>query len=183
MPLTLALVVTAASCGALGGLSASPGPPASPARSGSPSFAVTAPPRAAHDVAISLGSITGLAAAPDGSLYVVAFGDNQIRHLATTGRSLGSWGKAGSGPGEFGLPGNIAVSPDGTVYVADHDNDRIQAFTPDGRFLRRFGSRRIGPGQFSHPVALAVDAAANVYVGEDRSARVLKFDRTHTIPL
>lgn len=171
--LVVALVLAAGACAA----------PAVPATSAGARLSPSLTPRAAHDVAVRLGSITGLGVAPDGSVYVVLFGANKIAHLSATGATLGSWGKTGAGPGDLGMPGNVAVARDGTVYVADHDNDRVQAFAPDGAFLRSFGAPGTGPGQFTHPVAIAVDAAGNVYVGEDRNARVQKFDPRGTLLL
>src|SRR5205085_11723562 len=115
----------------------------------------------ARILAERLGSITGIAVAADGSLYVVAFDDQKIVHLDASGGILGSWGRPGAGPGEFGHPAGIAVGPDGAIFVADHDNDRIQRFSAAGEYLGAFGTPGTGRGELSHPDAIAVDRAGN----------------------
>ena len=45
-----------------------------------------------------------------------------------------SWGKSGTGAGEFNLSHNISCDADGWVYVADRENHRIQVFDGNGQF-------------------------------------------------
>jgi DNA-binding beta-propeller fold protein YncE len=46
---------------------------------------------------------------------------------------LAVWGRRGTSPGEFDLPGGIAVDGQGNVYVADTRNHRIQKLSPQGQ--------------------------------------------------
>ena len=88
-----------------------------------------------------LSSVGAVAVAGDGSVYV-ADGADRIDRFAADGTLLNSWGKSGTGPGEFrfgagggndsGAGGGIAIGADGTVYVADTRNDRVQRFAADG---------------------------------------------------
>ena len=88
-----------------------------------------------------LSSVGAVAVAADGSVYV-ADGADRIDRFAADGTLLNSWGKTGTGPGEFrfgagggndsGAGGGIAIGGDGTVYVADTRNDRVQRFAADG---------------------------------------------------
>lgn len=96
----------------------------------------------------TLTSPADVAAAPDGTLYVVDDGDHQVRHYDAEGNLLSAWGARGHAPGRFFFPLSVAVGPDGTVYVADGGNFIVQRFTRDGRFLSSWGGRGGGAGQF-----------------------------------
>ncbi|HKX64800.1 MAG TPA: peptidyl-alpha-hydroxyglycine alpha-amidating lyase family protein [Rhizomicrobium sp.] len=90
--------------------------------------------------------------APDGSIFV-ADGhndktgrsdktNNRILKYDRNGKFLLSWGKLGSGPGEFSTPHGLAMDRQGRLYVADRSNNRIQIFDQQGKFLaewRQFG--------------------------------------------
>ena len=106
----------------------------------------------------------GMAVGPDGLLYVT-----DLRHSVTvidpaTGEPLRSWGRSGSGEGEFAADLlAVTVAPNGQVYVADPGNHRIQVFDPNGTFIREMGSLGTGEGQFQ-------GLGRFVGVGEDGSA-------------
>jgi sugar lactone lactonase YvrE len=81
-------------------------------------------------------TVTNVALAPDGELYVAdGYGNARVHRFAADGRLLGSWGEPGSGPGQFNLPHGIAVDRRGRVYVADRENSRVQIFSRDGVLL------------------------------------------------
>ena len=92
---------------------------------------------------------TGVAFAPDGSVWVTDRDLNRVTHFSVTGEVLGSIGRrcqaqcsdphdyqrlnlatSGHRPGEFLAPSGIAVGPDGVVYVADTGNHRVQRIVP-----------------------------------------------------
>ena len=51
-----------------------------------------------------------------------------------------SFGKQGSGDGEFKFPVSVCITSDGRfVVVADFNNSRIQVFTMDGEPVFKFG--------------------------------------------
>jgi len=52
------------------------------------------------------------------------------------GKFKRTFGRPGSGPGEFNDPKQLAFDLDGNLWVADSDNHRLQVFTRDGAFLR-----------------------------------------------
>jgi sugar lactone lactonase YvrE len=54
------------------------------------------------------------------------------------GNWITTWGKPGSGNGEFNTPHGIAADADDNIYVADRGNSRIQVFDRDGKYLRQF---------------------------------------------
>lgn len=78
---------------------------------------------------------THTAESPEGDIYVSdGYGNARVHKYTGDGTYLFSWGRAGTGPGEFNLPHNIACDQDGLVYVADRENHRIQVFDPEGGF-------------------------------------------------
>jgi hypothetical protein len=90
--------------------------------------------------------VSDLLVAPDGSIFVAdghdAKTNNRIVKYDRDGKFLLSWGKLGSGPGEFNSPHGLAMDRQGRLYVADRSNSRIQIFDQQGEFLaewRQFG--------------------------------------------
>jgi uncharacterized protein (TIGR03663 family) len=126
----------------------------------------------------------GIAAASDGSIYVVDSGNNRIQHFSADGKWLNSWGSfasvdQGSAPGgTFNQPFGIAVGPDGSVYVADTWNFRIQKFSAEGQFVTMWGvaGQAETPDAFWGPRGVAVDASGKVYVTDTGNKRVAVFD-------
>ncbi|MBI1787061.1 MAG: 6-bladed beta-propeller [Acidobacteria bacterium] len=82
---------------------------------------------------------TDIAFAPSGDFYVSdGYGNSRVVKFSRDGKYLLTWGKKGSGPGDFNTPHSIAVDSKGTVYVSDRENNRIQIFDPNGKFLRQW---------------------------------------------
>jgi 6-bladed beta-propeller protein len=52
------------------------------------------------------------------------------------GNFIKSWGKKGSGPGDFDLPHSIVIDAGGLLHIADRKNARIQVFDQDGNYVR-----------------------------------------------
>ena len=84
--------------------------------------------------------------APNGAIFVADGhgGETNARivKFANDGKFISTWGKKGSGPGEFDFPHSLAMDSSGRLFVADRGNSRIQIFDQDGKFLdqwRQFG--------------------------------------------
>jgi peptidylamidoglycolate lyase len=85
-----------------------------------------------------LGRPWAIAAAPDGSFFVVDGGDeadakgearSRVLRVDSNGKVLSAWGSHGKQPGNFIWAHDIALGPDGAVYVGDvKDGCRIQKF-------------------------------------------------------
>ena len=144
----------------------------------------------------------GIAAGPDGQLYVCDAGNNRVQVFDADGTLVGGWGSFcdmadysgcvdpdGDGPlslgdGQFKEPWGIDVAPDGTVYVADTWNHRIQHFSSEGDFLGVWGTffqvaadELAGAGgSFYGPRDVAVSEDGLVYVTDTGNKRIQVFD-------
>lgn len=95
---------------------------------------------------------TACAIAPNGDILVAdghiprpstaqQDGDRIVR-LTKDGKFVASWGKQGTGPGDFWGPHALAFDSQGRLFVADRSNNRVQVFDKDMKFLddwRHFG--------------------------------------------
>ena len=82
-----------------------------------------------------------------------AYGNASVHVFGPDGQHRFSWGRSGSGPGEFSTVHSVFIDhDDDTVYVVDRFNDRIQRFALDGTYLDEWGGFRLpqsvrkGPG-------------------------------------
>ena len=69
-----------------------------------------------------------------GNLYVLDSGASQVVVIGPQGRLVRTIGRAGEGPGEFGLPFRLVAWRDGRFAVQDLRHDAIQVFGPGGEF-------------------------------------------------
>lgn len=93
-----------------------------------------------------------------------------------------SFGKPGTGPGEFNRPEGLCVDSHDQIYVADSCNHRIQIFSADGKLLRMYGKPGKGKGELSYPYDICVDSAGRQYVCEFGNSRIQVFD-AHDQPI
>lgn len=101
---------------------------------------------------------TDVAVAPDGEIYVSdGYGNSVVHRFAADGSHLATWGRPGSGPGEFTTPHAVAVDGRDRVLVADRENNRIQLFDRAGAYLDEWGD-------VYHPMDIYVDDRGLVFV-------------------
>jgi len=109
---------------------------------------------------------SAVAIAPDGTIFVAdghgSDSNARIVKIAPDGEVIKTWGKKGSGPGEFNEPHGIALDSTGRVFVADRVNSRIQIFDADGRFLAEWK-------QFGRPSAVFIDGDDVIYVADSQT--------------
>ncbi len=87
-------------------------------------------------VAHDLYGPRGVAASPDGSIWVADTGNHRLVVYDTHLSGPRVVGSKGPQPGQFDSPVGIAAGPDGAIYVCDTGNRRIQVLSPDGAFRR-----------------------------------------------
>ena len=113
-----------------------------------------------------------VAVAPNGDIYISEGHSGQrpdaapgtvarISVFDRDGKYLRSFGRLGSGPGEFRTPHDIALDEKGRLFVADRGNQRIQILEADGRYVAEWK-------QFGRPSAIALRGGF-VYVADSES--------------
>lgn len=117
----------------------------------------------------------GIALDSAGNIYVASSNDS-VKVYDSTGNLKFSFGKQGSGEGEFNNPMGLALDDSGNIYVADTDNNRIQVFDSTGGFLFKFGSNGSANGQMVGPQDVTVDSLGYIYVSDSLNGRVQIFN-------
>ena len=94
---------------------------------------------------------------------------SRISQFSKDGKFIRSWGRLGSGPGEFKTPHALAYDARGRLYVADRGNNRVQIFEPDGKFVAAWS-------RFGRPSDVHVDANDILYVADAESSQRYRTD-------
>ena len=103
---------------------------------------------------------TGIAAGRSGELFVSdGYGNRQVHRFSSAGTLEKSWGRGGTGPGEFGPVHSVTVDGTDRVIICDRENNRVQLFDYDGGFVAEWGN-------LYGPADAAVGADGLVYVVE-----------------
>jgi DNA-binding beta-propeller fold protein YncE len=115
---------------------------------------------------------------PNGDVYLVDGVNNRVIVFNRRGKIKFSFGKEGTGPGEFKHPLGIDISDQEDVFIADAGNHRIQVFDLEGSFLRMFPVK-VGPQEKpSDPVdVLASNVKDYVYVSDNDNHKIKVYDR------
>jgi RHS repeat-associated protein len=138
----------------------------------------------------------GLAAAPDGSLYIAFWAANKIRRVGpdgiittVAGSGTGCAATAACGDGgpatqaQINTPQGIALGPDNSLYISDGAAPRIRKVGPDGIISTIAGtgtpgfSGDGGPGRLARldsPLGVTVGPDGAVYIADLGNRRVRK---------
>jgi peptidylglycine monooxygenase len=101
---------------------------------------------------------TDVAVAANGDFYVTdGYGNSCVHRFSADGELICTWGRPGTGPGEFSTPHAVWVDAWDNVLVADRENNRVQLFTLDGDYLDEWRD-------FYHPMDIFIDTAGLVYI-------------------
>jgi len=100
-----------------------------------------------------------------GVFFCVDTQGHQVLCFDRSGRPSFSFGKRGTGPGEFNFPTHITAD-DEYIYVTDAMNFRVQVFDHQGQFVRAVGCHGRGGGQFSKPKGIVVNRKQLIFVAD-----------------
>lgn len=111
---------------------------------------------------------------PDGSLWVLAYGSNELLKFDINGNVI----HRVTGPlVGFDRPVDIIRNYDGTLLVSESAGDRIAVLDSNGFFKKYIGKKGRGTGEFVSPQCMALDSNGNLYVTDYGNSRVSVFDK------
>jgi streptogramin lyase len=110
--------------------------------------------------------------APNGDIFVSeghssgANANARILKFNKDGKFIRSFGKKGTGQGEFDQPHALAFDSQGRLFVGDRSNNRIQIFDQNFKFIAEWK-------QFSRPSGVWIDKKTDtIYVADSESGSV-----------
>ena len=110
---------------------------------------------------------------PDGSIWVVAYGTNEILHYNVNGLVTSRSQGALNG---LDRPMDIIRLQSGNLLVSEFAGDRLSLLDPNGKFIKYIGEKGRKEGQVIGPQYLAEDSHGNIYVTDFGNSRVVVFD-------
>ena len=116
---------------------------------------------------------TSILANKDGTVWVTAYGSNEILLIDVNGLIRDR--KRGHLNG-FDRPYDLARGLDGRIYVSEFRGGRVSILNGNGDWQAYIGSRGLGDGQFVGPQHLTVDEDGYLYVVDYGNGRISKFD-------
>ncbi|HZV34041.1 MAG TPA: hypothetical protein VFB72_05645, partial [Verrucomicrobiae bacterium] len=138
----------------------------------------------------SFNNPSGIAIAPNGTLYVTDTGNNTIRSITTNAVVTTLAGLAGQtgttnatgNLARFSSPLGIAIDDSGMIYVADSGNHTIRKVTVAGVVTTFAGSPgvwgtndgSVGAALFNGPVGIALDSHTNLFVSDSNNHTIRK---------
>jgi DNA-binding beta-propeller fold protein YncE len=107
-----------------------------------------------------------VAIGPNGDIYVAdghgGETNARVMKFSKDGKFIKTWGKKGSGPGEFDTLHRLAMDSKGRLFVADRGNSRIQIFDADGNFVAQWH-------QFGRPSGIFISKDDTLYSVDSQS--------------
>jgi hypothetical protein len=110
---------------------------------------------------------TSIAIAPNGDIFVAeghapTFGNSRIMVFDKNGNFIKTFGRVGSGEGEFKSPHVLMFDSAGRLFVADRSNNRVDILTRDGQFITSWK-------QFGRPSGIWIDKNDTLYASDSES--------------
>jgi hypothetical protein len=154
--------------------------PEPPALAGSKVLAGSGAAAQSDDAALkaAFGGPSGIAAGPDGKLYIVDRGARAVRVLSPDGQVSTLIN------GGFSRPNSIVLDEHGTLFVSDPGANQIIAIASDGSFAPYAGTGEDGSddasdrllAKFSAPRGLALGPDGALYVADNQNDAIRRID-------
>jgi DNA-binding beta-propeller fold protein YncE len=116
---------------------------------------------------------TSILANNDGTVWIVAYGSNELVKIDVNG--LIKDRKRGPLNG-FDRPYDLTRGLDGRMYVSEYRGGRVSILNSNGDWQAYIGSKGLGDGQFVGPQNLTIDEDGYLYVVDYGNSRISKFD-------
>ncbi|HZU12232.1 MAG TPA: NHL repeat-containing protein, partial [Chloroflexota bacterium] len=113
-----------------------------------------------------LAAPAGIAAGPQGNVFVADTGNNRVQKFSTNGRVIAVWSRP------FRRPAGIAVDGGGNILVADTGNNRLLELSPAGHIVAAWTTA--GGVPFSAPRGVAVGRNETIYLADTGNHRILR---------
>ncbi|WP_041611043.1 NHL repeat-containing protein [Treponema primitia] len=109
----------------------------------------------------------------DGSVWVVAYGSNELVRIDVNGIVR----QRQRGPlNGFDRPYDLVQGPDGRLYLSEFRGDRVSVLNSRGEWQFYIGSKGRGDGMFVGPQYITIDNEGYLYVVDYGNKRISKFD-------
>ena len=119
-----------------------------------------------------------LAVDSKGKIYVSDYLNNRIQKFDPNGAPITTWGRTGSGPGQFQGVGGIFIDKNDIIYVGEYTGTRVQVFDENGKHLDTFPPENTDNNSYtlSHPYKVAKDSEGLIYITDKYSNRIIKLN-------
>ncbi|MFI5285496.1 MAG: NHL repeat-containing protein [Candidatus Dormibacteria bacterium] len=121
---------------------------------------------------------TGIAVAPDGTIWVADTLNNRVQSISTSGTWTAIASVSGISPKTFNVPWGVTVAPDGSVWISDTGNNRIVSMQTNGTPVfsaneASMGIPTVPADSVIFPFALTFDSSNHVYLSDIWNDRVV----------
>ena len=113
-----------------------------------------------------------IAVGKGGDIFVLDSGNSRVSRFNGSGTSLTTWGKPGSGDGDFNQPTGISVDGNGDVFVLDTGNFRVQKFSADGTFIAKWGTAGTEEDELDYPTGITIGNDGDIYLADQCQVKV-----------